>query len=236
MGGYDSRGGLPSTWAAWRGASALAAAFLAAVPVSAGTLKECFDRAGPAQGYDRYVVLETGVTYTGGLWIGPTFNRISGQFEGRGESVRIVGNGAILDLEGGEITLAYCDERLDLDDCVIVGGNVRFRGYDGSQVSLRPTGSVRYVTFWRPHDYAVRLFHSGPGIQVERCLVVDAVDTGPDFMYLNGEQGDLLPTGASFALSLQVGGYELYDNWSWHSDSQANTERLRHFVSLCDYG
>ncbi len=49
-------------------------------PLFATTLKEMHDAASPAMGYDRYIVLETGVTYTGGLLIGGTFNRITAQF------------------------------------------------------------------------------------------------------------------------------------------------------------
>ena len=84
------------------------------------------------QGRDVFVVeLEAGVTYTGGLYIGKVFNRINALFEGVGHDVRIVGNGAILDLEGGEICISYCGNTLDIDDCVIVNGNIRYRSGGG---------------------------------------------------------------------------------------------------------
>ncbi len=202
---------------------------------SAETLKAAYERAGPAAGYDKYLVLETGVTYTGGLWIGGVFDRISATFEPGGGDVRIVGNGAILDLQGGEICMAYCNKRLDLDDCVILNGDVKFRGYEDSVTRLIPQGSVRFVTFYRPHDYGVRMFHSGEGVLVERNLVVDAIDTGGDFMYLSGLASAWLPTGASFSLSLQ-GGQQVVENWSYHSDPAANVDPMRHFTVLCDYG
>jgi hypothetical protein len=206
-----------------------------AAPALSTTLTEVYDRAEPDCGYDKYVVLETGVTYTGGLWIGATFNRITAEFDDSGVDVCIVGNGAILDLQGTEICMAYCNNRLDIEDCVIVNGDVRFRGYDADGVTLVPQGSVRYVTFYKPHDYGVRLFGCGAGILIERNIVVDALDTGPDFQYLTGYLSDWLPTGPNFATSL-TDPRELYDNWSYHSDPDVNADLLRHFVLMCNYG
>jgi hypothetical protein len=102
---------------------------------------------------------------------------MAGEFIGRGENVHIVGHGAVLDLEGGSICIAYCANRLELEDCVVVHGSVVYRGYRDPFVDLRPTGSVRYVTFWEPHDYAVRTFACGVGITLERNLVVDRKST-----------------------------------------------------------
>ncbi len=203
---------------------------------AADSLKAAFDEAGPAQGYDRYLELETGVTYTGGLWIGPTFNRVTGWFEGRGEDVRIVGNGAILDLQGGEICMAYCQNRLDLDDCIILNGDVRFRGYRDSALILWPRGSVTYCTLYGPHDYGVRLVGVGANIMVARNIMVDSVDTGPDFQYISGIAHHWMPTGACVGISLQGAGAGFFDNWTYHSDPAANGDPLRHFVVLCDYG
>jgi hypothetical protein len=199
------------------------------------SLKQAYDQAPPAFGYQKYIVLETGVVYSGGLWLGGTFDRISAQFLGEGEDVRIVGNGAILDLQGQEICMAYCNNRLDIDDCVILNGNIRFRGFDGGGYSLLPQGSVRHITFYKPHDYGVRLFGCGSGILVRRNIIVDAVDTGPDFMFLTGYASDWLPTGASCALSLTAG-FDVAENWSYHVDAAVNANPLRHFTMLCDYG
>ena len=93
---------------------------------------------------------------------------------------------------------------------------MKFRGYQDANTTLTPEGSVRYVTFYEPVDYAVRLFGTGQGIVIENNIVVDTVDTGPDFMYLTGYSSGWLPTGASFALSLQDGNRNLFDNWSYH--------------------
>ena len=205
-------------------------------PAPATTLQEAYDAAGPGAGYDKYVVLNTGATYTGGLWIGGSFNRITAEFEPGGEDVRIVGNGAILDLQGGEICIAYCNDRLDLDDCVIRQGNVRFRGYHDAHTTLNPQGSVRYVTFYGPDDYAVRLYNTGDGVLLERNLVVDVVDTGPDFVYLAGVPLDWLPTGTAFSLDANTAGRDVFHNWTYFTDPAANADTLRHYHQLCEYG
>lgn len=196
------------------------------------TLREMFERAGPREGYDRWVELETGVVYTGGLLIGPLFLPYSDTPVGEpGRDVRIVGNGAILDLRGAQICLSYCNNRFDIDDCIIINGGIRFRGYRSESVDLRPSGSVRQVTFWRPHDYAVRLQVENPDVVVERNLIVDAVNTGSDFLYLTGIPSEWLPTGASIASGLGASG--IRENWSFHADSAANANPLSHFSFLC---
>ena len=204
----------------------------------AKTLEEMYDQAAPNHGYDKYIELETGVVYTGGLLIGRTFNRITSTFEGtKTLDVRIQGNGAVLDLQGGSICIAYCENRLDIEDCIIINGDVRFQGAHMGSYTGQPVGSVRYVTFYRPHDYGVRCYGCGDGILVERNIVADAVDTGPDFQFLSGYALEWLPTGASVAFSgVGYGFPRVKDNWSFHSDPAANADPLRHFLLLCEYG
>ncbi len=215
------------------------AAFVPA-PATARTLKEAFDAAAPAGGYDKWVELETGVTYRGGLLIGPVLNSISNTLEGdAGLDVRIVGNGAILDLQGQQLCISYCNNRLDLDDCVILHGNVRFRGMNNSSHQVMPTGTVRYVTFYGPHDYGIRLQGVGDGITLERNLLVDALDTGPDFLYTNGISHEWLPTGSNISFSVQEGFYGtpvITENWTYHTDPETNASPIAHFSRLCEYG
>jgi len=200
----------------------------------ATTLREAVQAAGPANGYDRWVELEPGRVYTGGLLIGPIFRPYSDQPWGpAGEDIRIVGNGAVLDLQGGRICISYCNRRLDISDCVIVDGDVRFRGYDPT--GLMPSGSVSQVTFWRPQDYAVKVILGDCDVTVERNIVVDAVDTGWDFLYLTGIPSDWLPTGTSFTAGYG-GGVSMTENWSYHSDPLINALPRRHFAFLCPYG
>lgn len=210
--------------------SVTAGLLLGLVPADATTLREMYDRAGPLNGYDRWIELEPGGVYTGGLLIGPIFLPYSEIPVGEpGQNVRIVGHGAILDLRGQQICLSYCTNRLDIDDCVIINGNIRFRGYEPS--GLLPNGSVRHVTFWRPHDYAVRVCVGGDDIDIERNLVVDVVDTGWDFLFLTGIPSDWLPTGTSFSGGLEAPPH-FFENWTFHIDPYENADPLTHFSFL----
>lgn len=204
------------------------------------SLQEIFDAAGPGGGYDKLLELETGIVYTGGLLIGPVFSPISWLLEGDpGLDVKIIGNGAILDLEGSQLCISYCNNRLDLEDCIVVNGNVRYRGMNNSDYQVMPAGSVRYVTFYGPHDYGIRLQGAGDDITLERNIVVNAIDTGSDYIYINGHSHECLPTGANISFSIQVGFYGapvIQRNWSYHADPQTNGEDLAHFSQLCEYG
>ncbi len=206
---------------------------LSLMPVSIGatTLREAVQAAGPLNGYDRWVELETGVIYTGGLLVGPIFRPYSDSPYGpEGEDIRIVGNGAILDLQGGQICVSFCNNRLDIDDCVIVNGGVRWRGYHPHD--LHPRGSVRNVTFWQPHDYALRAQNAGPGIELERNLIVDVIDTGWDYIYLTGIPSDWMPTGTGISLCITTASPLTRENWSYHSNAVANADPLTHFSFL----
>jgi hypothetical protein len=199
----------------------------------ARTLQEAYEIAGPQGEYDKYVVLETGAVYTGGLMIGPSLLPYSDQLVGgRGYDVRIVGNGAILDLQGQQLCISYCENSLDVEDCIVVNGNIRFRGLTNATVDLFPTGSVRYVTFYEPHDYGVRLQRCGDDILVERNLVVSAVDTGSDFIYSNGISSDWMPTGTNISAGWAAGWPIMRENWSYHINPKDNADPLHHFSFL----
>jgi len=218
----------------------LAAVGTAAMPVAALTLREAYEAAGPGSGYDKYVVLEPGTVYTGGLLIGPVLSPLTWELEGEaGVDVRIVGNGAILDLEGEQICISYCNQRLDIDDCIVLHGTIRFRGMQNTSFQVQPTGSVRHVTFYEPDGYGIRLQGTGGGVLLERNLLVDTRDTGRDCIHINGIPHEWLPTGANVCLSVQTGTYgtpTVRENWSFHGDPGANADPLRHFLLLCEYG
>ncbi len=204
---------------------------------SAATLKEAVEAASPANGYDRFVELQPGATYTGGLLIGRIYSPVTNGFiwEENGEDVRIVGNGAILDLQGEQICLSYCNNRLDIDDCIVINGNIRFRGDTNHGDPLTPVGSVRYVTFFQAHDYGIRIQGAGEGIVVERNLFVDTQDTGLDYVPSTGIAGELLPTGTAVAASVQTGtfGHPLVrENWTYFSNPALNQVPLHHYSFL----
>ena len=221
-----------------RAAAFLLLALSAAIPAGAvaGTLRGAFDAAGPGAGFDKLVVLEPGRVYTGGLLVGPLLVPESEEFAGEaGLDVRIEGNGAVLDLRGGQICMSYCDRRLDIFDCVITNGGVRYRGDNDPGLALQPTGTVRYVTFYQPHDYAVRLQGAGEGVTIERNLIIDTVDTGLDYVPSSGITGPLLPTGTAVAMSVQTGSYGepvVKDNWTYFGAPDLNDEPLHHFSFL----
>jgi len=209
----------------------------AALAASGTTLREAFEAAGPGGGFDKLVVLETGRIYTGPLHIGPTLPCYSSVLVGdEGLDVRIAGNGALLDLEGGQLCMSYCNNRLEVEDCVVLNGNIRYRGLTWEHDVYLPDGLVRHVTFYDPHDFGIRFQRTGPGIRTERNMVVNAVDTGYDFIYITGIASEWLPTGSSFAPGVAISLPEMVENWSWHEDPGTNADPIRHFMLLCDYG
>jgi len=205
-----------------------------------GTLKEAFDlaEAGSVNGitYNKVVELQTGEIYTGGLLIGKSLINIDFQLLGdEGIDVCIVGNGAVLDLQGEQICISYCGNRLDISDCIVINGNIRFRGIDTGDFDASPEGSVKYVTMYKPHDFGIRLQGAGEGVTLERNIVVDAINTGYDFIYSNGYATEWIPTGINYAPSVQVGAYGyplLTYNWSFHSIDSLNTDVANHFCFL----
>ncbi len=200
------------------------------------SLKEIYKITEPNSIYDKVLTLETGVTYTGGLLIGNLYNIENGDLAGDGGfDVKFQGNGAILDLDGQEISISYCSNRLDIENCVIINGNIRFRGIDTADDIQTPIGSIRYITFYNCHDYAIRLQGSGEGILLERNIAVNSIDTGWDYVYVSGCSTEWLRTGINFAPSGQFGSYGMpviNDNFSYFENENDNFDNLKHFTFL----
>ena len=97
------------------------------------SLQSIFDEAGPANGYDKYVILEKDIIYTGEVGI----------YEG---NVFIEGNGAIVDLNEGLGIWVYADEtypaNLDIEYVTIING-----GYNGLTFNGSSTGFVTNCNF-----------------------------------------------------------------------------------------
>jgi hypothetical protein len=107
------------------------------------TLQSVFDSSSPGNGYDKYVVLEHDMIYTGGVGI----------YEG---NVLIEGNGAIIDLEGGTGIWAYGDEviptNLDMEYFTLMNGEWYGVFYGGLA-----TGNITNCNFIN-NGYGVQLY------------------------------------------------------------------------------
>jgi hypothetical protein len=89
------------------------------------TLQSIYDEAGPANGFDKYLVLDQNIVYTGEIGI----------YEG---SVFIEGNGAVVDLNLGLGIWVYADENypasLDIEYLNIINGGYNGLTFNGSSL------------------------------------------------------------------------------------------------------
>jgi parallel beta-helix repeat protein len=74
------------------------------------TFQSAYDEAGPGEGYDKLLVLDPEVTYTGGLDV----------LQGKKSCIR--GNGALCDLDGGQIFVSQPGTQFDITGCCIIDG------------------------------------------------------------------------------------------------------------------
>ena len=184
------------------------------------TLKEIFDAAGPEGEYDKVLNLEKGKIYTGGLSLGYCYNPITFQFDSLAdESVKINGNGAIIDLKNSHIHIAYTDKILDIDSCVIANGTVRYTGKPDAAGYIIPHGSISNVTFYKPVDFGIRMEGSGENMHIYKNLVSECITTGGDFPQYDSFPAEMLRTGTSFAFSAfsWYGFPGIFENWSYNS-------------------
>lgn len=134
---------------------------------AAATLQSVYNAAGPQGVYTKYLDLDKGVTYTGGLLIAATDN------------VCIRGNGATLDLETATILVQGADANLDIDHCVIKNGGLAGAGY--TQGALNFVGSHGSVVnnVIVGCTIGVRVYASGPGlVTVMNNIIVHNTITG----------------------------------------------------------
>ena len=106
------------------------------------TLQSVFDESGPANGYDKYLVLDNNIIYTGEIGI----------YEG---SVFIEGNGSVVDLNSGLGIWAYADENypasLDIEYLTIING-----GYNGVTYNGSSSGNIINCNFIS-NDYGIQI-------------------------------------------------------------------------------
>ena len=107
------------------------------------TLQEAYNQANQYGDYDKYVILDQGTTYTGGLGI----------YEG---NVYIDCNGATIDLQTGQGIWVYADEQypssLDIQECSITNGLYYGLSYGGTS-----SGNVINCNF-HSTNFGIKLF------------------------------------------------------------------------------
>ena len=151
-------------------------------------LQDVYDSAMPANGYDKYIVLDQNIIYEGGIGI----------YEG---TVFINCSGAIIDLEQGNGIWIYSDEyvssSLDIRNCSIINGEYYGISYSGNStgniincnfinndigIKLYDTSST-YVTntnFIENMTYALGIYSTTPTVLLDYCN------------FWNNDSGDLM--------------------------------------------
>lgn len=196
------------------------------------SLASVFDSATGNDEYDKVLNLESGNIYTGSLFIGGWYNQISGTFHDTlGVNVKVEGNGAVIDLQGGFLCIQYTSKRLDITNCVIINGCVKYRGASLGG-DLIPEGSVTYCTFYNCEDYAIRLHQSGGGVTISHNIVMDSYSTGFDFANFNSLYLESMPTGHNIVKSIfdnEYGSPIITENWSYFTDERKNSIDMFHY-------
>ena len=121
------------------------------------TLQSVFDTAEPSNGYDKYVILEQNMIYTGEV----------GVYEG---NVFIEGNGAIVDLNEGLGIWVYAEEEypanLDIEFVTIING-----GYNGLTFNGTSTGNISNCNFIQ-NAYGIQIMDD-VNISINNCNFVE---------------------------------------------------------------
>ncbi|UCH78567.1 MAG: right-handed parallel beta-helix repeat-containing protein [Candidatus Coatesbacteria bacterium] len=83
---------------------------LCAPLAGAKSLEQAYNEAGPGEGYDKLLVLDPNVTYTGGV----------GLLQGKKSCIR--GNGALCDLQNNQVFIAQPGTEALITGCCIING------------------------------------------------------------------------------------------------------------------
>ncbi len=138
------------------------ASLIAGVPAStvqAVVLQDIYDTALPGEGYDKLVVLDPNVTYTGGLTVD------------RGLRSCIHGGGARIDLENNSIWAAGSGTLLDIDHCILTGG------YSALYIAQDAAATVRNNTIVG-NGYGVISWLANTNVIIENNIIVNNVVYG----------------------------------------------------------
>lgn len=156
--------------------------------VGGTTLQSIFDTAEPEHGYDKYVVLEQDMVYTGGVGI----------YEG---NVFIEGNGAIVDLNEGLGIWVYAEDaypaNLDIEFLTIING-----GYNSLTFNGTGTGNISNCNFIQ-NGFGIQIMDN-TDITVKNCnfvennqygVAVRGADASLDISYSNFWENELGSSG-----------------------------------------
>ena len=124
------------------------------------TIQDVYNDAMPLNGYDKYLILDSSIIYTGGL----------GVFEG---DVYIEGNGATINLYESGGLWAFADEEfpasLSIEYCSII--NSSFDGGFGMSYSGTATGIIKNCNFVNNH-MGIKLFDNAD-VEIINCNFVN---------------------------------------------------------------
>jgi parallel beta-helix repeat protein len=114
--GIDAKGGVFMRWI-------LCLLCVALVVPSAWAVKlqDVYDQAGPGEGYDKLLILDSNETYTGRCDV----------LVGKKSCIR--GNGALIDLEFGQVVASGSGTELLITGCCLVEGNAAVSIQDGAK-------------------------------------------------------------------------------------------------------
>ena len=120
------------------------------------SLQDVFDNAESLHGFDKYLILEEGETYTGGIGI----------YEGR---IFIEGNGAIIDFEYGGGIWVYADQynpaHLEIEYANIIDG-----AYYGVSYAGTATGRIENCNLIN-NDFGLKFFDTVQ-VEVKNCNLI----------------------------------------------------------------
>ncbi len=122
--------------------------------VWAVVLQDVYDAAEAGEGYDKLLVLDPEVTYTGGLTVS------------RGTRSCVHGRGAVINLENKSVWVAGYQTSLDIDHCILRNGYSGIYASEDAGLTARNNTIVACgygITSWMP----------GIGVVIENNIIVD---------------------------------------------------------------
>jgi hypothetical protein len=147
--------------------AAIVATLLVASPALGRSLEEAWlSEAVPGDGYDKVLHLDADEIYTGGLLLTSGKNCIHG-------------HGAVIDLQGGTIRVTGSTTRLDIDECILVGGGGS-SSFAALNYALLAGGKVRNCVFFRNlwGLHMVMVWTNGHVTSIVNCIFLENDEWG----------------------------------------------------------